>query len=107
MSSSTEASDGGLPGHRVVVLPWLRPLGRILLRSWVAITIGSWILAWRALTARELAHELEHVRQWRRYGPLFAVRYLSASWTVRRRGGRWYHDNPYEIEARVAADRAV
>lgn len=95
------------PPHRVVVVPWLRWIGGIVLRRWVAITLGSTVLAWRALTEREVEHELEHVRQWQRHGALFAVRYLVASWTVRRRGGHWYHDNPYEIEARAAAERAI
>ena len=95
------------PRHRVHVWPWLRHPGRILLREWLAITVDGEILAWRALTATELAHELEHVRQWRRYGPPFAVRYLLAGWSARRAGRHWYRDNAFEIAARDAARRSA
>lgn len=89
--------------HRLVVLPWLRYIGRLLLRNWLAITIGRTILTWRALTARELAHELEHVRQWERFGVLFPFAYLAESYRARRAGGRWYDDNRFEAAARRAA----
>jgi hypothetical protein len=89
--------------HRVVTWPWLRRLGRFVLRDWLAITIGSTVFAWRALSADELEHELAHVRQWRRYGPLFPVVYLAASLRARRGGGVWYRDNRFEVEARAAA----
>jgi hypothetical protein len=89
--------------HRLVVIPWLRFLGRVLLRNWLAITIGRTILAWRPLTATELAHELEHVRQWERFGLLFPFAYLAESYRARRTGGRWYEDNRFEAAARRAA----
>lgn len=89
--------------HRVVVLPWLRPLGRVLLPNWLAITLGRTILTWRALTAPELAHELEHVRQWERFGIAFPFAYLAESYRARRAGGRWYGDNRFEAAARRAA----
>lgn len=91
--------------HRVHVLPWLRRPGSAMLRNWLAITIGRHILAWRDLEPRELRHELEHVRQWREFGPTFAARYLRASFRAWRGGARWYHDNPYEVAARAAEDR--
>ena len=91
--------------HRVHVWPWLRPLGRALLPNWLAITLGRHIFSWRAMTADELAHELEHVRQWRRHGAAFAVTYLAESLRARRAGKRWYHDNRFEAEAREAARR--
>lgn len=93
------------PAHRVHVLPWLRVLERLLIRDWLAITIGRHIFAWRALGERELAHELEHVRQWRRYGPFFPLVYLLDSARVRRGGKRWYDDNRFEVAAREAANR--
>lgn len=89
--------------HRVVVLPWLRPIGTLLLPNWLAITIGHSILTWRALTAPELEHELEHVRQWERFGILFPLAYLAEAYRARRAGGRWYHDNRFEAAARRAA----
>ena len=90
--------------HRVVVLPWLRRFGAILMRDWLAITIGGTIFAWRAMNEKELEHELEHVRQWRRLGLRFPVAYLAESLRARRAGKRWYHDNRFEAEARTAAD---
>ena len=90
--------------HRVRVLPWLRRPGRLLLRDWLAITIGHTILTWRALEPVELEHELEHVRQWDRHGPVFPVAYVAASLRARRAGGHWYRDNRFEREARKAAD---
>ena len=87
-------------------MPWLRKPGHLLfVPKWLAITIGRWIFAWRALDEAELAHELAHVEQWRRYGVLFIPRYVRASWRARQRGGESYRDNVFEIEARTAADR--
>lgn len=91
------------PRHRVVVLPWLRRPGGLFLRDWLAITIGSTIFAWRALHDDELEHELEHVRQWRRHGIGFPIRYFGASLKARRAGKRWYHDNAFEVAARSEA----
>lgn len=88
--------------HRVHVVPWLKRPGSLMLRDWLAITVGRDIWTWRPLEARELRHELEHVRQWRRHGPLFAIAYLLASYRTWRRGGAWYRDNPYEVAARAA-----
>lgn len=91
--------------HRVHVVPWLRRPGRLLLRDWLAITLGRDIFSWRPLEPHELEHELEHVRQWERYGPGFPFAYLAESVRARRAGGRWYHDNRFEADARKAADR--
>lgn len=91
--------------HRLIIIPWLRILGRWLLRDWLAITLGGTILAWRDLTDAELEHELEHVRQWRRHGFLFPVAYLAESLRAKRGGKRWYHDNRFEADARKAASR--
>jgi len=90
--------------HRVVVWPWLRRVGPLFMRDWLAITIGSTIFAWRALNDVELEHELEHVRQWGRMGLRFPVAYLAASVRARRAGKRWYHDNRFEADARTAAE---
>ena len=90
--------------HRLHVVPWLRLIGGLLFPNWLAITIGRDIWAWRTLGPAELAHEVAHAAQWRRYGALFAVHYLLASFMAWRRGGRWYWDNPFEIAAREASD---
>jgi hypothetical protein len=91
--------------HRLHVVPWLRAIGSLVLPDWLAITIGSRIFAWRTLNDLELAHELAHVRQWSRYGIAFPLVYFAHSLRARRAGKRWYHDNPFEKEARDAAGR--
>ena len=91
--------------HRVVTWPWLRGIGGLVLRDWLAITIGRTVFAWRALTDDELEHELEHVRQWGRLGVRYPLAYFAESLRARRVGGRWYHDNRFETEARAAARR--
>ncbi|MDP9243811.1 MAG: hypothetical protein M3O77_01855 [Chloroflexota bacterium] len=85
--------------------PALRLLGRVLIRNWLAITLGRHVWAWRPLTDAELAHELAHVAQWARYGVTFPIAYGLASLRARRAGKRWYEDNHFEIEARRAAGR--
>jgi hypothetical protein len=75
----------------------------MLIPDWLAITIGRDIWTWRALSEAELAHELEHVRQWQRFGPLFVPRYAWASWRAARAGGHWYRDNAFEVAARATA----
>ena len=64
---------------------------------------GRTIFAWRALNDVELEHELEHVRQWRRYGVAFPVVYVAAGLRARRAGKSWYRDNRFEEDARKAA----
>jgi hypothetical protein len=94
-----------LPAHRCIVWPWLRPLGqRFIFPSWLAITIGPLIFSWRKLNEPELAHELQHVRQWHTNGLRYIPRYLGASRAAKKAGGDRYWDNQYEVEARAAAD---
>ena len=94
--------------YRVHVVPFLRdPAGRILLPNWLAITIGHDIFSWRPLDPAELAHEVEHVRQWQRFGLSYIPRYFRSSWHARRGGGKWYWDNAFEVAARAAATRAA
>ena len=75
------------------------------LPDWLAITIGSRIFAWRALNDAELAHELAHVRQWHATDSSSRSSTSPHSLRARRAGKRWYHDNPFEKEAREAARR--
>lgn len=91
--------------HRIHVWPWTRRLGRRVLPSWLAISLGHHVVAWRDLDDGELAHELEHVRQWRRHGWAFPIAYLAASLRARRARKHWYRDNPFEVAAREAARR--
>jgi hypothetical protein len=89
--------------HRVHVVPWLRRPGSVLLKEWLAITIGRDVFCWRALNAVELAHELAHVRQWRKHGAAFPLVYAGASLRSALSGGGLYHGNRFEVEARRAA----
>ena len=88
------------PAHRVHVWPWLRRVGRVALKDWLAITLGRHIFSWRTMTDAELRHELVHVAQWGRHGWRLPVAYLAASLRARRGGRHWYRDNPFEREAR-------
>lgn len=67
-----------------------------------AVTLGDTIVVHPSITLSPelLAHELEHVRQWRE-DALFPIRYALA--TLRY----GYHNNPYEVAARAAARAAV
>jgi len=93
--------------HRLHVWPWLRGPGSLLLRDWLAITIGRRVFAWRQMTDEELEHELAHVRQWDRHGWTFPLAYLAAALRARRAGKSWYRDNRFEREARDAAKRVA
>jgi hypothetical protein len=77
------AVGGFLSGHR---------------RPAAAVTLGRTIIVHPAvqLSERLLRHELAHVRQWRRRRFLFPIHY---AWLHLRHG---YHENPYEVEARLA-----
>jgi hypothetical protein len=91
--------------HRVHVVPRLQRVGGQMLPNWLAITLGRDIFAWRELSPGELAHELEHVRQWSRYKVLFPVVYLGASILALVTGRGWYRGNRFEVQARAAAER--
>lgn len=65
-----------------------------------AITFGHVVLG---RTKRDLEscreHELVHVRQYERWGPLFIPAYLLLSLWMWIRGKSAYRDNPFEVEA--------
>ena len=66
-----------------------------------ALTLGHVILCADDDARRRFrAHELVHVQQAERWGPLFLPLYLGmAAWTWRKTGhGYWHH--PWEVEAR-------
>lgn len=79
---------------------WPRRLGW----RYRAITFGHVVLAVDELDEKTLEHELEHVRQYERVGPLYAPLYLLASLRAMLGGGHYYRDNRFEVEARAAAD---
>ncbi|MFN2387989.1 MAG: hypothetical protein ABR575_00060 [Actinomycetota bacterium] len=75
---------------------WPRRLGW----RYRAITFGAVVLAVDELDPATMAHELVHVRQYERWGPLLIPAYLLASLWAKVRGGHHYHDNPFERAAR-------
>lgn len=90
-----EASGGILAGLLRVIFPPM-PIA--------AITLGHVVLARTAADlARSHQHELVHVRQYERWGPLFPPLYLLASFAALLRGGHPYLDNHFEQEARRLA----
>lgn len=69
-----------------------------------AMTLGHVILGAGPRTLdRCRAHELVHVRQAERWGPLFLPAYLAAGLWALLRGRHPYRDNPFEREARRVA----
>jgi hypothetical protein len=77
---------------------WL--IRKLLGEDILAITLGHVVLGQTA-AALDLSHEHElvHVRQFERWGPLMGPAYLLCSLVLWLRGGRAYRDNPFEREA--------
>lgn len=65
-----------------------------------AITLGRVVLCVDRIDEELWDHELVHVDQWERWGPLLAVAYPLASLAMLLRGRRAYRDNPFEVAAR-------
>lgn len=84
---------GGFVG-RLLSRMFPRPLGAL------AMTLGHVVLG-RTEAALDVtrAHELVHVEQYERWGPLFIPAYLSCSLVLWLRGHDGYRDNPFEREA--------
>ena len=99
----------------LVLAPFFRRryvYGRILLcegASWPrrlgwryrAITFGHVVLATDRLDDETLRHELVHVSQYERWGPLFVPAYILAAAGAALRGRDAYRDNPFEVAARL------
>jgi hypothetical protein len=65
-----------------------------------AVTLGHVILGRTAeILESSREHELVHVRQYERWGPLFVPVYLLCSAVLWLRGRHPYYDNPFEREA--------
>jgi len=78
-------------------------VGRYLDTGWMPIhaqTIGHYVFARQTLDPRTLAHECEHVRQWRRLGPLYLPAYFGSSLLALLAHRHPYRDNPFEMAAR-------
>jgi len=75
---------------------WPRRLGW----RYRAITFGHVVLSVDAIDEGTFRHELVHVRQYERWGPLFFLAYPLASLGAKLRGGHAYRDNHFEVAAR-------
>jgi hypothetical protein len=75
---------------------WPRRLGW----RYRAITFGHVVLCVDELDDETFRHEMVHVYQYERWGPLLIPLYFLASLYEWARGGHPYRDNPFEIEAR-------
>jgi hypothetical protein len=70
----------------------------------LAMALGHTVLGQTAAALDiSRAHELVHVRQYERWGPLFGPAYLGCSLFLWLRGKRPYRDNPFEREAYATA----
>lgn len=77
---------------------WL--IQRLLGDDILAITLGHTVLGQTEATLDlSYEHELVHVRQFERWGPLMGPAYVLCSLVLWLRGGRAYRDNPFEREA--------
>ena len=65
-----------------------------------AVTLGHVVLSVDELDPQTFAHELQHVRQYERLGPLFVPAYLGASLWARLHGGHHHRDNRFETQVR-------
>jgi hypothetical protein len=72
----------------------------LLRRGYHAIALGHLVLMVDEASPDLLPHEMVHVRQSERWGPLFIPAYLAAMLLLRVRGRDPYRDNPFEVEAR-------
>ncbi len=72
----------------------------------IAITFGHVIVGCsRGDLLRARTHELIHVRQYERWGPLFFLAYPASSLIQYLRGKRPYLDNHFEMQARMLAEQ--
>ena len=65
-----------------------------------AITLGHVVLSVDKIDEVTFEHEMVHVRQYERWGPLFLVIYPSASLIAWLQGRSAYRDNVFELAAR-------
>jgi hypothetical protein len=70
-----------------------------------AQTLGRYVLSRDPLPPDTLAHEIEHIRQWERFGPFYLPLYFGWSAVAALRGKRAYWNNGLEVAARNRADR--
>ena len=72
-----------------------------------AITLGHVVLAVGEPDERLLRHELVHVGQYERWGPLMGPAYVLAALGARLKGGHPYRDNRFEVAARAGESEGL
>jgi hypothetical protein len=80
---------------------------RLSLMPIAAQTLGRYVISRGPIYEEMFEHELEHVRQWKRFGPLYLPLYFGSSAVTFVRGGRPYADNSFEAAARRRAEREM
>ncbi len=70
-----------------------------------AQTLGCYVFARGPIPGHTLEHEVEHIRQWQRFGPFYLPLYFGSSVFELLRRRRPYWDNAFEVAARRCADR--
>ena len=91
--------DGVIEAHGPA-LAWLLSHCTPIRHGVAALTLGHVVIgrdSWSLESTR--AHERVHVRQCEAWGPLFVPAYLWASLWATLRGGNFYYDNWFEVEA--------
>jgi hypothetical protein len=78
---------------------------RLLGWRYRAITFGHVVLSVDELDEQTIAHELAHVRQYERWGPIFLPAYVLAALWCLVTGKHHYRDNPFERAARRGGDK--
>ena len=98
-----DAAARRIGGATVFEDPRYDRLFRIVPRHPTAMTFGSTVVARRPLDDALVVHELAHVEQYRRFGPLYLPLYLAgAAWGLLRYRDS-YNGNPFEARAMAAA----
>ena len=72
-----------------------------------AQTLGRYVLSRGPIPDETFEHELEHVRQWSRLGPLYLPLYFGSSALAWLGGRRPYWDNVFEASARRRAEHEM
>lgn len=99
-----ERASGVAVVFRAVKGKWLADK---YMRKWSGWAYGVYIVSRRVDDRRHIAHELRHVEQQMVFGIFFLPAYLLAGLWALITTGQFYYQNPFEINARKAAERGV
>lgn len=92
----------------VLEVAFSQPSGRKRRIPFDAITFGHVILGRSMSVLDKLrSHEMVHVRQFERWGPLLFIAYPVSSLVEVLWGGDWYSSNYFEMQAREQSEHEV